>query len=144
MSEENVAGPEEAGPEQNIEGLEAAYAAFARRDYAAMVELFDADIEVREPPELPGASVSRGREGAVRTLMKLQEAFADMEFRTHDFRQIDDCVLVSMDWVGRGVGSGVQSRVGLWHVWWFRNGLAVRVHAYLDRAEALEATGLRG
>jgi ketosteroid isomerase-like protein len=142
MSEEEVHAPEAAEPEQ-IQLLKAAYAALARRDYAAMVERFDADIEVREPPELPGASVSRGRAGAVRILMKLQEAFADMEFRTHDFRQIDDCVLVSMDWLGRGVGSGVQSRVGLWHLWWFKNGLAVRVHAYLDRAQALEAGGLR-
>jgi ketosteroid isomerase-like protein len=142
MSEEDVHAPEAAEPEQ-IKLLKAAYAAMARRDYAAMVELFDADIEVREPPELPGASVSRGRAGAVRILMKLREAFADMEFHTHDFRQIDDCVLVSMDWLGRGVGSGVQSRVGLWHLWWFRNGLAVRVHAYLDRAQALEAAGLR-
>ena len=143
MSEEQVDATEAAGREQKIAGLKAAYAAFARRDYAAMVELFDPEIEIREPPELPGASVSRGREGAVRTLMKLQEAFADMEFRTHDFRQIDDCVLVSMDWLGRGVGSGVRSRVGLWHLWWFRNGLAVRVHVYLDRAQALEAVGLR-
>jgi ketosteroid isomerase-like protein len=142
MSEEEVHAPEAAEPEQ-IQLLKAAYAAMTRRDYAAMEEFFDADIEVREPPELPGASVSRGRAGAVRILMKLQEAFADMEFRTHDFRQIDDCVLVSMDWLGRGVGSGVQSRVGLWHLWWFRNGLAVRVHAYLDRAQALEAVGLR-
>jgi ketosteroid isomerase-like protein len=141
MSEEEVHAPEGAEPEQ-IQLLKATYAAMARRDYAAMVEFFDADIEVREPPELPGASVSRGRAGAVRILMKLQEAFADMEFRTHDFRQIDDCVLVSMDWLGRGVGSGVQSRVRLWHLWWFRNGLAVRVHAYLDRAQALEAVRL--
>jgi ketosteroid isomerase-like protein len=141
MSEEEVHAPEGAEPEQ-IRLLKATYAAMARRDYAAMVEFFDADIEVREPPELPGASVSRGRAGVVRILMKLQEAFADMEFRTHDFRQIDDCVLVSMDWLGRGVGSGVQSRVGLWHLWWFRNGLAVRVHAYLDRAQALEAVRL--
>jgi ketosteroid isomerase-like protein len=141
MSEEKVHAPEGAEPEQ-IQLLKATYAAMARRDYAAMVEFFDADIEVREPPELPGASVSRGRAGVVRILMKLQEAFADMEFRTHDFRQIDDCVLVSMDWLGRGVGSGVQSRVGLWHLWWFRNGLAVRVHAYLDRAQALEAVRL--
>jgi ketosteroid isomerase-like protein len=141
MSEEEVHAPEAAEPER-IQLLKAAYAAMARRDYAAMVEFFDADIEVREPPELPGASVSRGPAGAVRILMKLQEAFAEMEFRTHDFRQLDDCVLVSMDWVGRGVGSGVQSRVGLWHLWWFRNGLAVRVHAYLDRAQALEAVRL--
>jgi ketosteroid isomerase-like protein len=142
MSQEDVHAPEAAEPEQ-IQLLKAAYAAMARRDYGAMVEFFDADIEVREPPELPGASVSRGHAGAVRILMKLQESFADMEFRTHDFRQIDDCVLVSMDWLGRGVGSGVQTRVGLWHLWWFRNGLAVRVHAYLDRVQALEAVGLR-
>ena len=141
MSEEEVDAPEAAEPEQ-IQLLKATYAAIARRDYAAMVEFLDADIEVREPPELPGASVSRGRAGAVRILMKLQDAFAEMEFRTYDFRQIDDCVLVSMDWLGRGVGSGVQSRVGLWHLWWFRDGLAVRVHAYLDRAQALEAVGL--
>jgi ketosteroid isomerase-like protein len=42
----------------------------------------------------------------------------------------------------RGRGSGVETRLHGWFVFWFESGLITRRRAFLERAEALEAAGL--
>ena len=43
---------------------------------------------------------------------------------------------------GRGKKSGVEAETEFAHVWTMRDGKAVRIAAYFDRAEALKAAGI--
>ena len=43
---------------------------------------------------------------------------------------------------GRGKKSGVEAETEFAHVWTMRDGKAVRIAAYFDRAEALKAVGM--
>ena len=55
----------------------------------------------------------------------------------------DDHVLVFSREGGRGKGSGAEVQTHLTaHLWTLKDGKAVRMHSYWERAEALEAVGL--
>jgi ketosteroid isomerase-like protein len=61
---------------------------------------------------------------------------------TH-LRASGDRVFQAVTGRGRGKRSKVPVEEPIWLVTTFRNGLAVRVGTYVDRAEALEAAGRR-
>jgi ketosteroid isomerase-like protein len=55
----------------------------------------------------------------------------------------DDRVLVFSREGGRGKGSGAEVQTHLTaHLWKLKNGRAVRMQSYWERADALEAVGL--
>ncbi len=56
---------------------------------------------------------------------------------------VGDHVLVIACFQGRGRGSGVRVEQRLYEVYTLRNGRILRVDEFSDRAEALEAVGLR-
>ena len=86
-----------------------------------MVEFLDADIEVREPPELPGCFRLKGPCGSSQNLDEASRTPSPIwsSVRTTSDRST---TVYSSPWIGWAEvspGSGVQSRVGLWHLWWF-------------------------
>ena len=54
----------------------------------------------------------------------------------------EDRLLVGGFLTARGRGSGVETRIDGWFVFWFESGLMTRRRVFRDRAEALEAAGL--
>ena len=128
--------------EENVERLRVAYAALADGDLAPVLELCDEHVEVIEPPEIPDSSTFRGRSGVLAVLEKLRDVFPDLLFQPYEFAGSAERVLVSIRWRGSGVGSGAPGEVDLFHLWAFEGRTAVRVQAYLNREQALEAAGL--
>ena len=67
----------------------------------------------------------------------------ELNLSVSDIRAVGDKVLVA----GTMRGRGKQSKAGFEQPWWyvvtFRDGLTVRVDAYVDPTPALEAAGLR-
>jgi ketosteroid isomerase-like protein len=55
----------------------------------------------------------------------------------------DDRIVAGGLLTGRGRGSGAETQAHGWSVFWIANGMIWRRRIFLDRAEALEAAGLR-
>jgi ketosteroid isomerase-like protein len=108
------------------------------RDY------LDEAVEIHMPPEYPeGEQVLRGREGAAKLVATLREAWAEWRFEPERLIDVGNRVVVLVRVVGEGGASGVPLELRTAHVWTVRNGRMTSAHLYRDRAEALEAAGLR-
>jgi ketosteroid isomerase-like protein len=127
--------------EQNVEAVRRAWEAFDRGDLETFFADVAADVEFEEDPAFPEAAVFRGREEILEYLAGFQAAMADHRFEVEELRDLGDRVLALLHETARGRSSGVDvdQRPAFLHE--FRDGLIVRVRAYLDRAEALAAVG---
>ena len=128
--------------EENVEIVRQALEALDRRDRAAVVAVFDSDIEVVPSRDWPEPGV-RGPEAVVDWYL---QAFDSLQpFRTSDTEYIDagaDKVLLQYRTYVRGSGSGAEVEFRRWCVVTMRKRKALRHQWFTDRAEALEAAGL--
>jgi ketosteroid isomerase-like protein len=103
----------------------------------------DEDFEFRLPADYPeGQPVFRGREGVDQLRAMLSETWREWHFEPERFLDAGSKVVVFARITGRGGSSGAPVELETTHVWTVKDGRAVSVHAYRDRAEALEAAGL--
>jgi ketosteroid isomerase-like protein len=129
----------------NVEVVRRGYAAFEENgvpDY----EFLDPEIEWRGPREFPDlAEPHFGHEGVARYVAKVNEAFDDYRMAPEEFIDAGgDQVLVFSREGGRGKGSGAEVQTHpTAHLWTLRDGKAIRMQSYWERADALEAAGLR-
>ena len=108
-------------------------------------EFFDPEIEWTGPREFPDlGETHHGYEGIASYGAKLAEAMDDYRMAPERFVDVgDDRVLVFSREGGRGKGSGAEVQTHLTaHLWTLRNGRAVRMQSYWERADALKAVGL--
>ena len=106
-------------------------------------EYLDDDFEFRLPADYPeGEPVFRGRQGLDRLRAMLSETWREWHFEPERFLDAGSNVVVFASITGRGGSSGAPVELETTHVWTVKSGRAVSVHAYRDRAEALEAAGL--
>ena len=122
------------------------YEAAARRDRAAVFELYDSDVELdlsRVPTgPLIGRTIYHGHDGLRALFGDWFEAFAGYEEHVDELIDAGEHVISVLTGRARGRASGVdveQSFVALWTV---RNGKVFRLVWYPTRAEAIEAAGL--
>ena len=132
--------------QQNVEIIRNMYAAWLSTGFEAAFETFDADIELNPDPEafwVGIGEVYRGHAGVRSYMAAVADAFADYRPEIEDFVDCGDQVVTLAIESGRGRESGatVQSNRTA-HVWTLRDGKAVRIDLYLDRAAALKAVGL--
>jgi ketosteroid isomerase-like protein len=99
-------------------------------------------VEWREDPARPGSATYRGIE-QVRQVILDRMATLDFDQQTEDLIDVDDKVVVLVRWVGRGKASGAQGEISMAMFWTVRERAITRVEFVLDRAQALEAVGLR-
>ena len=109
-----------------------------------VMQVFHPEVEFREDPKFPEARVYRGRD----TLRAYARRFsAELDAFSWEVEDIldadDDQVLVLLRVRGRGKGSGAEFDTRAGWVLTLTEARVVRVDAYLDRREALEAAGLR-
>ena len=70
--------------------------------------------------------------------------FEELEVSAEEFIDGGDRVLVTARHRGRGRLSGVEAEGRFYEVYTLRDGKVIRVDEYVERAQALEAVGLRG
>jgi ketosteroid isomerase-like protein len=134
--------------QENVEVVRAIYEAWTRGDYEAVFARIDTDIEWFAPSDIsasgePESGLSRGQEGVRRSLGKWVGAWDDYRFELRRLIDCGDDVLVEGWQRGRGRTSGVEVSEEIFSVWTLRGGQAVRQRMFRDRAQALEAVGLR-
>ena len=130
--------------QENIDVVRQMLDAFNGGDVPAVLAAFDENCELNEPPEIPDrpALGFRGHDGIRKWMANLREV-AGVQFEPMSFTTSGD-VIVS-EWASRGLGqgSGVPLEWTTFAVLRMRDGRILRAQGFLNRAEALEAAGLR-
>ena len=129
-------------PESNLELLQKFTEAFNRRDVDMVVADIDAEAELHEWPEAPGAQSYRGPDGLRRALEVWFDAWEWVQVEITETQEIDDRVFVSLHQRAKGKGSEVEVEIDSYNVYSFHEGKVTRIELFLDRDEALEAAGL--
>jgi ketosteroid isomerase-like protein len=127
----------------NVEAAERIYAARLRGDVEALLAELDRDVEWHPHLATLGGGAVRGHDGVREYLVSLAEEWDDFRQEPEQLLDAGDEVVVFLNTYGRGRASGVEIALEVAHVLRFEAGKCVRNVTYLDRAEALSATGLR-
>ena len=125
---------------ENITALRRLYDGWSAGDLTP--PLLDEHVALIVGPGLPTEAVLIGRDQVRQHLAEILDPWDRLTFVPGSFREAGDSVLVDVNHVGVGAGSGVPVEATLFHVWTFRAGRAIRLEVILDGAEALAAVGL--
>ena len=130
--------------QENVDAFKRALDAGIRGDFEALLK--DVDPQLEWYPALGTlvggeATVYRGREGARAAFQDLAEAFTELRLEISEIRDLDDRIVVIGHMRGRGTKSGAEIESPWAYVVQFNNGKAIRIRAYLDPKQALEAVG---
>jgi ketosteroid isomerase-like protein len=126
------------------EMIRAGFDAFNRRDIETWLATFAEDCEAHDLKEYPDTDVRYGHAGQRAWLASMQEAWGDdFKFEPTSILEGDGVVVVEYRATGFGLGSHVPAEVIAYMVLRFRDNKIVWSQGFLDRADALEAAGLR-
>ena len=130
--------------QENVEIVHRAYEAFSRAGLDALLEHFHPDAEYDITAAIgPYAGMYYGRAVIRNFLADYLESWEYVRMEPEDFIEAgEDYVVVLLRLHMRGKGSGVEVEAQTINVWTVRDGKAVRMAVYNDKAEALEAVGL--
>ena len=124
---------------ENVEAVRRGHAAWERGDLEEALAVFDEAVVVH--PII--GPTWHGREGLVGMAADWTEGLDDWTMAAEEFIDAGDHVVVRVHQTGKGEASGVPITSEYWFVYTIDDGKAVRLDLYADRAEALEAAGLR-
>jgi ketosteroid isomerase-like protein len=127
---------------QNVALAHRTYAAFNRRDLDEVLRVFDPEVEVHDPPEMPDSAIHRGHEAVMRDWQQTFDSFEEFSIEIEECRDLGAELLVFLRYRGRGRGSGVTVDASLTHVVTVKDGKLLRLRQFLDRRQALEVVGL--
>jgi len=119
--------------------------AYNRRDHEAFLFPFDPDVELNilgQGGGLDFENHTRGREGLMRFLAVIDEAFEDNWLEPREGIDFGDRILGLYNLRARGKGSGVEVERDIGLLSSLDRGRVVRVDYYWSQDEALEAAGL--
>ena len=97
------------------------------------------DFELHGRPDVPDATVYRGREESKQFWRMLQEVFAELRWEPRVIIDLGHAVVVETRLVALGRGSDLRIESDETDVFWFREGAIVRVQGFATKAEALDA-----
>jgi ketosteroid isomerase-like protein len=109
---------------------------FNRGDFDGVTQLMHPEIEVIR---LGGLGTLSGREAALGLMVP--DAFETQEQSVEDVRSEGEVVMLTGIFHARGAGSGIELNRESYTVFWIEDGLIRRMGTYLDREEALAASG---
>ena len=92
---------------------------------------------------LPESSEMRGHEGIARFISIQMDAFEGLEVEPLEFLDAVDKVVVPIRFGGKARHTGLDVTFSVVHVLTVRQGKVARLEMFRERAEALEAAGLR-
>src|SRR5215207_846711 len=101
------------------------------------------DFELHERRELPDARVYRGPEEAKEFFRKTQDVFVEARWQPLDFIDLGHAIVVETRIVAVGRESDVPTEMEETDVFWFRDGMIVRLQGFATKEEALEAASRR-
>jgi ketosteroid isomerase-like protein len=128
--------------QDNVERIRNAFAGTTAGDFSYLPGVIDESCEFLLPPDFPGTQATRGPEGFVSVVQEFEDAFEEMRYEPEDFLDQGDRLFVAVRTIGRAKHTGIAIDLILYWVYTFRDGMVVKMEAFLDRPAALEAVGL--
>jgi ketosteroid isomerase-like protein len=128
----------------HLELVRASYDAFERGDLDFLIAHADPEIEIAEPPELPGSRVYRGHDGLIEAIQNWVGEWD--EFHVEVERLIDaghERVITLVRHHGRGKSSGAPVESRWVYVHTGRAGRIIRWEMFGTLDDAFAAIGLR-
>jgi uncharacterized protein len=134
--------------EQKVETVCAIYEGWSKGDLRAGLDAFDPKVLLVVPagfgPDSPEGGAHLGTEAiAAWTRESLLETWADLTMEADEIVAAGECVLASVRVRGVGRTSGVPTEMRFFQLWSFRGDKVIRFESFRERAQALEAAGLR-
>jgi ketosteroid isomerase-like protein len=130
--------------EENVEIVRRMYDAFHSGDADGALAHFDPDVVVdasRARPDIRG--IGRGREQLRRIVISWVGTWDEWREEIEEMRDLGSQVLVLTVQHGRGKGSGVEVEAPYAVLYDLHRGKITRMALYQEKADALEAAGLR-
>jgi ketosteroid isomerase-like protein len=103
---------------------------------------FDSEIAMVESGTLPGAAEAHGIDEVRRYMESFDRYWDEIRFEPEEYIDAGDRVVVIARLIGEGKSSGVAVERTWSYVWTVKDGKALRMEGYADRADALDAAGL--
>jgi ketosteroid isomerase-like protein len=128
--------------QENVEVVRTVVEAFNAGDWDRYFDQLDPNVEWWDRGDDPGATVHRGHGGVRAYIAELAE-LVEVDVQATEFVDTADWVVVCLRVHGRGTASGAEFADQEVHALRLSDGKVVEVREYRDRAEALEAAGLR-
>ena len=130
--------------DERVELLRSFYERWNGGDYVeAATMLFDPEVELVQPPELPGGGGTyHGYEGLRRALDQWLEASDWIHAVGEGFALGENAVVVTVRLRSRGRHTGMELDRLIGHLFRFRGERAVRWEVYWSPDDALEAAGM--
>jgi ketosteroid isomerase-like protein len=129
--------------EENVKFVLDGYARFNAGERTAELWFWHPDGEYRAAREDPDSAVHRGIDALRRHYASWVEAYPDLKVEPLEAKANGDQVFLGVQFSGHGGKSGIPMEMELAHVITMRDGKVARTVEYFDKAEALEAAGLR-
>jgi ketosteroid isomerase-like protein len=127
---------------ENVEAYKRAVEAANRRDFEALMEVLDPEVEWYSAVVGMGSEVYRGAEGIREMFGDADETIPDALFEISEIRDLGDRILSFGRLRAHGMESGAPTEVSFNQLVHFTDGKATVLRTFLDPKEALEAAGL--
>jgi ketosteroid isomerase-like protein len=128
--------------QENVEAMRAAFEQFSRGDFGEAFAALTDDFEFVTAPEMPDAGAYRGQE-ARDWILAYVDSFDGYTQEATEIIDGGDKLLIRILQHGRPRGSDMPVESRWWQVTTFRSGRVTRIEMFSQRAQALEAAGLR-
>jgi ketosteroid isomerase-like protein len=127
--------------EDDMERLRGVYDEWARGEFWNP-EIYAPDIVFVLGDSLPEPGTFRGLDGLERGFREWLASWRDLRFELQEMTPAGDAIVAMYHQIGTGRASGARAELDGGHVWYLRDGKAVRLEVHSNREAALEAAGL--
>ncbi len=129
---------------ENIEIVRQIWEADRRRDLETVRDAYAPEVEWEDTTGLWGDwGTARGPDGIQAAWRRWYEAFEDVQFEWEEVADAGDDVVATYRIRARGRGSGIVVEQPVTLLWTLRARKVVRIRAFADRTDALQAARLR-
>ena len=130
-------------PQENVEIVRQILAKWAQGDFRGGADDLDPEVLFIVRPPFPEPAEVVGPAGISDYMRGFLEQWTGHTIEATGVEAAGDVVLASVVQRGTGSSSGVPVEIPHWMVFEFRGGMIVRIETILDKADALEAAGMR-
>jgi ketosteroid isomerase-like protein len=128
---------------ENVEIVRAVYERWGEGDFRAILDVVDPLVLFVLRPPLPESGTYLGVERLVEYTRGFLEPWSHITIEAEDITDLDGTVIATVRQRAVGSGSGAETDLCYFQVWSFRGRKVIRLENFMERAEALEAAGLR-
>lgn len=128
---------------ESVNAVRAVYEEWGKGNLRAGRDLYDPDVLFIPGPDWSDAGRYLGVEGIADFMRTYLDAWTKLSYVAEELIEADNSVVVAVHQRGTGTESGAPVEWRGFHVWTFRGARVIRLEAFPNREQALNAVGLR-